>query len=318
MKRSFVTLLALILLLSGCKSNALTKVRLPVGYIPNIQFAPMYLAIEQGYFADEGLEVTLDYSMESDNVQLVGAGQLDFAIVSGEQVLLGRSKGLPVVYVMGWFEKYPVSVASPAGSGITSAADLRGKRIGIPGLYGASYIGLRAILLGGGLQESDVTLDSIGFTQVEAIVGKKEDAVVVYTVNEPVQLEAMGFPVEQIHLSDDLQMVGNGLLTSEKMLRNDPGLVRRLVRAITKGILLSAGNPDLAFQASLKYVENLSRADQEVQRKVLAESIKLWSLSNPGRTELRSWENTQKVLLDMGLLSEPLDLGKAFSNEYLP
>jgi NitT/TauT family transport system substrate-binding protein len=318
MKRIVAAAILLLTLLSGCKSAQLTKVRLPVGYIPNIQFAPLYAAIERGFFKEEGLDVEIDYSMESDNVQLVAAGQLQFAMVSGEQVVLGRAKGLPVVYVAAWYDRFPVGISSLQSSGIHTLADLKGKHIGIPGLFGASYIGARALLSAGGLTEQDVTLDAIGYNQVEALVVGREDAIVVYAPNEPVQLAAMDKPVNTLLVSDVMQLVSNGLLTSEKVIQENPELVKKMVRGLIKGILYTAGDPTDGYKISLKYVENLDKADPVAQKQVLAESIKLWQLANPGHTEPLAWENMQKVLLDMGLLKEPIDLTKAYTNEYLP
>jgi NitT/TauT family transport system substrate-binding protein len=323
-KRSLIILILAAALLSSCASGPQAKdavIRLPVGYIPNVQFAPLYVAIEQGYYAEEGLQVEMDYNMETDSVALLAAGELEFAIVSGEQVLLGRAQGLPVVYVMAWYQDYPVGVTSLASAGIEKPQDLAGKRIGIPGLYGASYIGLKALLNAGGLDENSVSLDVIGFTQVESLIHDVDDAVVIYVSNEPVKLASEGYALNTLKVADYTSLVANGLLTSEQVIKDHPDRVRAMVRATLKGIQYAADNPDQAFAISEKYVENLaalSPQEKEVQRQVLAASIPLWSAQVLGYSDPVAWENMQELLLQMGLLSQPQDLESAYSNAFLP
>lgn len=298
--------------------SRLTQFRLSLGYIPNIQFAPLYVAVERGYFAEAGIEVEFDYSFETDAVALVGADELQFAVVSGEQVLLARAQGLPVVYVAAWYQKYPVSVIAKSEQGITTPSDLRGKTIGLPGLYGANYIGLRALLHAGGLSESDVTLDSIGYTQVAALAAGRDQAVSVYTANEPLQLRAQGYDLTELRVADFVQLASNGLITNETTAAGNPDLVRGMVAALLHGLSDTIADPEAAYQISLGYVETLAQADTAVQKQVLATSIDLWKADRLGESNPAAWENMQTVLLDVGLLTQPLDLSKAFTNEFIP
>jgi NitT/TauT family transport system substrate-binding protein len=323
MKRYFLTSLVVVLFfavsLTACQpaQPETQTIRLPMGYIPNVQYAPYYVGVEKGYFAEEGIQIEFDYSFETDGVALVGVNETQFALVSGEQVLLARAQGIPVVNVVSWFQDYPVAVIAKTESGITQPEDLAGKKVGLPGLFGANYIGLRALLNHVGVAESDLTLDSIGFNQVEALATDQEQAVVGYFSNEPIQLRAQGYEVVEMRVADYVQLASNGIITNEETIANDPELVRGMVRAFLRALADTIADPDEAYEICKKYVENLAEVDEVVQKEVLAASITFWQAETPGYSDPVAWENMQAVLLDMGLLTEPLDLSEAFTNDFI-
>ncbi|MBE0690062.1 MAG: ABC transporter substrate-binding protein, partial [Anaerolineae bacterium] len=111
-------------------------------FVPNVQFSPVYVALEQGYFAEAGIDITVEHGDEPLGVDLIAAGELQFGLVSGEQILTALGRGRPVVFVYEWFQRYPVAVVAPLESGIESIQDLAGRRVGLPGRFGASYSGL--------------------------------------------------------------------------------------------------------------------------------------------------------------------------------
>lgn len=322
----FVIAIVLVLGLAACSGVSTPQVvedesvhiRLLMGYRPDVQFAPLYVAAERGYYEDAGIDIEFSHMPETEALQLVGANEIQFAIVSGEQTPLARAQGLPVVYVMAWWQDFPVGIAASRESGIETPVDLVGKRVGIPGLYGASYVGYRALLSTSGVSEMDVTLDAIGYNQVEALYEGQEDAVVIYANNEPVQLEAQGFPVNVIRVADYVHLASNGLITNEETIQDRPDLVRRMVDATLSGLRDAIEDPDMAYEVAKLYVEGLEQADEAVMRGVLNASIEFWKAERLGYSDPASWENMQRVLIEMGLLEGPIDLSQAFTNEYLP
>ena len=162
-----------------------------------------------------------------------------------------------------------------------------------------------------------MTLDSIGFNQVEALAADQDQAVVVYIANEPVQLAAQGYEIDVIPVADYVQLASNGIITNEKTIRENPELVRAFVQATLRGITDTIANPDEAYEISKKYIETLASADEALQKKILAASIALWQADPPGMSDPQAWENMQAVLMNMGSYSEPLDLSQAFSNDFI-
>ena len=321
--KKILTVLVLFVLLAGClscgaESDSFT---LPCGFIPSVQFAPLYVGLEDGFFAVENIDLELDHSLEIDTVALVGAGRLPFGICSGEQVLLAREQGLPLVYITNWYQNYPVGVLTLAESGIDSMEALKGKTVGIPMLSGASYIGFEAMLRLAGMKDSDVKLESVGYTQAELLVTGKIDAAVVYTTNEPEQLKALGYDINLFTVAEMTSMVGNGLVTNEKLISENPDLVGRMVRAFVKSIRWTRENPEEAFEICKKYVDGLASAeDMDLQMTVLLRSADYYD-AGPlgfGFSDAQAWENMCGVLQEMGMIASGSDLSAAFTNEFVP
>ena len=130
---------------------ATTPLTVGLGYIPNVQFAQFYLADQAGYYADAGLDVTLQNKIDPDLITLLGQGAVDIGSGDGTSVIPAVSQGIPVVYTSTIYGTFPAVVIAKAGSGIATAADLRGKRIGVPGRYGTNWIMLQALLKEAGL-----------------------------------------------------------------------------------------------------------------------------------------------------------------------
>jgi putative riboflavin transport system substrate-binding protein len=325
LKRSVVAVVALlvgVVLLAACSAqpaedaakNEMQHLRLPMGYIPDPQYAPLYVAVEKGYFAEEGLDLEFDYSFETDGIALVGANELPLAIAGGDQAILARAQDLPVVYVFEWFQKYPIAIVSRAEAGISSPQDLIGRTVGLPGFFGTSYVGYVGLLSANGISQDQVNAMDIGFTQIENLLSNQVEAAVVFANNEPIQLADMGEAINELRVSDYIDLVHNGIITNEKTIAENPELIERFLRAMRRGLADTLSDPDQAYEISKKYVEGLD----DSRRDVLQASLEFWRADILGLTDPQSWDRTQELLQEMELLDAPLaDLDQAYTNDFV-
>ncbi|MFQ5854627.1 MAG: ABC transporter substrate-binding protein [Anaerolineae bacterium] len=294
--------------------SSLTPVILSMGFVPNVQFAPFYVAVDKGYFAGQGLSVEFDYGMEHDLLQLVGTGKRQFVVGSGDQVILARSQGLPVVYVMNWYRRFPIVIFSVAD--LTRPQDLVGKTVGLPGLFGASYIGWQALLNATGIDPEQVNVETIGFTQAEAVAAGKVDVAVGYAMNEPIRLQQEGYAPSVIEVADYIDLVANGIITNETTVEENPDLVQRVVTASLLGLRDTIADPEEAFEITLNYVPEAGD-QREAQLAVLKKSIEYWEADQPGYSDPAAWEASQQFLKDVSLIEQTTDVDQMFTNRFV-
>ena len=302
--------------------GALTKVVLAVGYIPNVQFAPYYVAQDKGYYAAEGLDVEIKYGSAPDVLKVVGEGTLDFTVTSGDEMVQARGAGIPVTYIMAQYQKYPVGATAIGGNGapLKTPADLKGRRIGIPGMYGSSLVALKALLKAGGLTETDVTISTINYTQVASLQTKQVDVAMTYLMNEPVQLQALGSTVENLSASDYVNLISVGIATGAKNIETRPGLVQRFVRASQRGLQDSLADPDGAFASSLKRIPELPADQVPLQRQVLTATLGFEQppANHPlGWSDPTGWQATSTFMHEAGLSPSAVDPATLFTNQFV-
>ena len=320
MRTRLVYLAVIVMVLIGCTGctteTELTKINLPMGYVANVQFTPFYMAQERDYFQKAGFDVNFDYRWETDGIQLVAAGEIPFAVASGDQVIQARSQGLPVVAVAAWYQRFPVAIIALESTLLRSPEDLRGLSIGIPETFGASYIGLRALLKAGGLTEADIDLQAIGYTQLAALTAGTVDAVVVYANNEPVVLAQEGIPFNSLYVADYAQIVSAVVVSNDTMVEEQPEIVRAFVDAFLKGLQDVLDDPDTAFEISKKHIEGLEE-NAPAQRAVLETSIDYWSAPDLGRFDVDSWQQAQSVMAETGLIEQTMPVESLFTNKFV-
>lgn len=216
-----------------------------LGYIPNVQFTPFYVADKLGYYEAEGVKVKFQHGYVSELLPLLLQGKLDFVVGDPEDAIFARNQGAPVKYVMAMYQKSPVTVFSL--SPLPNAAALRGKTVGIPGPFGSSYHAFRALTESAGLREGrNVRVASIGFTQQDAVRTGRVNAAVGYVNNDVVLLRQAGKKVYTLDPSAAYPMVGVGLMTLDKTLNT--AVAKAVVRGSQRGLQFTTVSPSQAFK----------------------------------------------------------------------
>jgi NitT/TauT family transport system substrate-binding protein len=296
------------------------SVTVDMGYFPDVQFAPFYVAVEEGYYRQAGLTVHFNYGIEPQALALASTGKVDMVDSGGDSVLEAAAQGLHVTYVMTQYSRFPSALFALHSTGIRNLRGLRGRSIGVPGLYGASYVGLLVALQRAGLSASSVSIRSIGFTQVASVAHHKVDAAVGYAMNEPVQLRREGYRVDEFDIYRYANIAGAGLAAGNDFLRSHPAAVRAFVRATLRGLALAIRDPGQAFRLTLKAVPAL-RAQAASQRAVLARAIDFWRPETGHRlgwVDPAVWTLTANLLARYRQIGHPVSPRPFYTNEFIP
>jgi putative riboflavin transport system substrate-binding protein len=329
--RTVVVALLAALAIAGCGLGStptpqLTKLVVGLGFIPSVQFAPFYLADQAGYYRDAGLDVELQNQIDPNLITLVGQGAIDIGSADGTSVIVAVSQDIPIVYVATIYGQFPSIVFAKASSGIETAADLAGKKIGIPGRYGSSWIMLQALLGSAGLTPEDVEIvEYPDFGQGAALAADAVDAATGFVNNEPVSMELAGTPVTVVHVDDVVALPGPGLIASRDTLSKKGAAVKAFIAATLRAMHDIALDPAKGVDAAIVAVPALGAA-RPTQEAILAATIQVWAL--PCRSCLRpiygqirpaGWQESVDYMVELGgLVAKPVTVDDLVDSSYLP
>ncbi len=306
--------------IAAAHTHALIRVVVATGFIPNVEFAPYYVAQDLGYYRAEGLNITMNYDRVSNLMSAVGSGQYDFGVSTGDTVAIAKSQGAPVTYVMAQYQKYPVGamMLKEGGRMPKRPSDLKGLHIGISIPGSSTDIGLRALLQAGGLTENDVKVSAIGFTETEALIGKQIDVAMTYVDNEPVQAAALGHPVNVLAVSRYLELVSTGVVTSTRNVKQHAALVQKFVTATLRGLRYALKHPARAFTISMKrQPEVVEPAQRKIQRDVLTQRLTFQQppKGHPlGWSDPAAWRTTIQFLRSIGSINHGVTVKSVYTS----
>jgi len=313
-------------LTGGTPAPAGTPLLVGLGYIPSVQFAPFYLAQQAGYYRDAGLNVTFQNKIETDLIPLVGQGAIDIGVADGTDVIPAVSQGIPVRYLATLYGRYPSIVFAKASSGINKAADLKGKKIGIPGRYGSSWIMLQALLGSAKLKPADVQIvEYPDFGQGVAVQAGAVDAATGFANNEPVQLELNGTKTVVLHVDQVIALPGPGLIAGTAAIKDGQpkrAAVAAFVRATVRAMIEIAANPAKGLDASIAAVPELG-SNRVTQAAILAATIATWAgpvqqADGFGAFDRAGWTASIAFLTKLGLVKLPVTIDQLVVDGFVP
>lgn len=311
-------------LMAGAEAAELTPVTVRLAFTYNGHRSPYLLGKDRGFYAEEGLDVSvLEGKGVTSSMQLVAAKQDTFAIVDPPSLMLGAAQGMPLRQVLQIYQVSPNALVSWKDSGITKPADLAGKTVA--SLQGdTTTTMLYALLAKNGVERGAVSVvASDGGTRNQTFLAKRAQAITGFSNDSYLGLKATtGDGVNVFAYSDfGIDTMGDGVAANVDTIATKPDLVRGFVRATLRSYDYALKHPDEAIASLLKVSP---KADPAVETEKLKATARL--LNSPatrehgvGWSDKARWDEAQTLMLEFGGLTRKVDdVATLYTNDFLP
>lgn len=314
-------------LVTGCSSkndkedNGLKDVTMVLDWTPNTNHTGLYVALEKGYFKEEGLNVEIVQPSEGGAPTLVATGKADFGISYQEELTFAKTSKdpLPIKAIATVIQHNTSGFASPKDKNIASPKDFEGKVYGGWGSPSEDAI-LDAVMKKENKDFSKLKVVNVGEDDFFSAVNKNVDMMWIFEGWTGIEAKQKGVDLNYISLRDldkRLDYYTPIIVSSEKLLNEDPELAKKFLKATSKGYNFAIENPEEAAKILVKHApevdENLAIESQQYLAKEYISDAKRW-----GEMKDSVWNNYTAFLKEYKLIEKDLKASDAYTNEFLP
>jgi NitT/TauT family transport system substrate-binding protein len=309
---------------SPAAAQTLTPVTVRLAFNYNGHRSPYLLGKDKGYYAEEGLDVSvLEGKGVTSSMQLVASKQDTFAVVDPPSLMLGVAQGMPIRQVLQIYQISPNALISWESAGIKKPADLVGKTVAT--LQGdTTTTMLYALLAKNGVDAQKVKIvASDGGTRNQTFLGKRSEAITGFTNDSYLGLKSTAdAPISFFAYSDfGIDTMGDGIAANIDTIKSNPKLVAGFVRATLKAYKYALAHPEEAIASLAKVAPSIKK---EVEVEKLKATARL--LDSPdtkthgvGYSSKDKWVAAQDLMKQYGGLSKTVDdVTVYYTNEFLP
>ncbi len=318
-----VVLVALLLVLAASTlgHGAAKRAVLQLDWTPNTNHTGIYVALDKGWYEEEGIDLSVvTPGVDTNVIALVAAGRAQFGVSFQEFLTSARTEGVPAVSIAAILQHNTSGFAS-IGRGIERAADFAGKRFGGWGLP------IERAILSGMMAADGADVDNVRFVgipgsmDVMTALERDIDFTWIYYGWQGIEAELRGIDLDIVMMEDYFDSVPDYytpiLITSESLIERDPELVRGFVRATVKGYEFAAANPEEAARVLLRYApENDPELVIESQKWLSPRYIADAPAFGVQKREV--WQRFGDWMYANGLIESAFDADASFTNEFLP
>ena len=301
-----------------------TEITVMGDWLPWAVQAPVISAQQKGYYKNEGLSVRLiQPAQAADPIRLVAHEKVHFSMTYVPEIFQARETAIPVISVAATLRPLPTALMVLPDSGIESAADLKGKILGV-NVIPSAMSGLHTLLASAGLTEDDVDIVDPGYGVVPLQLSGKLDAGYVLTYFEGIlaneELAKEGKPPVKFLLYRDYGVPNyyyQLLAANEKWLAKNPATTCRFLRATKRGFEAFKKNPEPLIKHMAEANDALTL---EQHRKIVEATMADWTDQNGNVwvQDVEVWKAAQDWAIKEGLITLSAEPDSYFTNDYLP